>query len=124
MNLRDFDKIERKLGMETRDSAHHHAWLVHNGVTVATTKRSHGNNKFLPEDLIRKQLHLNRDQFAGLISCVVSRMTTLRFSPKRESSAKVHNPRNLRNLPLPRNSSQSLRLFVELLVSLVEDAYL
>jgi hypothetical protein len=73
MNLRDFATIERKLGMETRDSSHHHAWFVHNGVTVATTKRSHGNNKFIPEDLIRKQLHLNRDQLAGLISCVLSK---------------------------------------------------
>jgi hypothetical protein len=73
MNLRDFATIERKLGMETRDTSHHHAWFMHNGVTVATTKRSHGNNKFIPEDLIRKQLHLNRDQFDGLISCVVSK---------------------------------------------------
>lgn len=73
MNVRDFATIERKLGMETRDSSHHHAWFVQNGVTVATTKRSHGNNKFIPEDLIRKQLHLNRDQLAGLISCVLSK---------------------------------------------------
>jgi hypothetical protein len=73
MNLRDFDKIERKLGMETRDSSHHHAWFVHNGVTVARTKRSHGNNKFVPEDQIRKQLHVNQDQFLGLISCAVSK---------------------------------------------------
>ena len=73
MNLRDFATIERKLGMETRDSSHHHAWFVHNGVTVATTKRSHGNNKFIPEDLIRKQLHLNRDQLARLISCILSK---------------------------------------------------
>ena len=104
MNVRDFATIERKLGMETRDSSHHHAWFVQNGVTVATTKRSHGNNKFIPEDLIRKQLHLNRDQLAGLISCVLSRMTTSRFSPKRESSTKLHNPRNLCNRPAPRNS--------------------
>jgi hypothetical protein len=73
MNLRDFATIERKLGMQTRESSHHHAWFVHNGVTVATTKRSHGHNKFIPEDLIRKQLHLNSDQFAGLISCIVSK---------------------------------------------------
>lgn len=73
MNLRDFATIERKLGMETRDSSHHHAWFVHNGVTVARTKRSHGNNKFIPEDLIRKQLHVNQEQFSGLVSCVVSK---------------------------------------------------
>ena len=73
MNLRDFNTIERKLGMETRDSSHHHVWLVHNGVTVARTMRSHGNNKFIPEDRIRKQLHVDKDQFSGLISCVVSK---------------------------------------------------
>jgi hypothetical protein len=69
MNIRDFDIIERKLGLETRDTTHHHAWLVHDGVTVARTKRSHGNSKFVPEQLIRKQLHMNQEQFANLISC-------------------------------------------------------
>jgi hypothetical protein len=73
MNLRDFDLIEKKLGLETRDTTHHHAWFVHNGVTVARTKRSHGNSKYLPADLIRKQLHVTKDVFAGLISCTVSK---------------------------------------------------
>jgi hypothetical protein len=73
MKVHEFDKIERKLGMETRDSSHHHAWFVHGGVTVARTKRSHGNNKFIPEHLIRKQLHVDQDQFAGLQSCTVSK---------------------------------------------------
>jgi hypothetical protein len=31
-------------------------------------------------------------------------MTTLRFLPKRVSSTKLHDPRNLRPHPLPRNS--------------------
>lgn len=73
MKVHDFDKLERKLGMETRDSSHHHAWLVHNGITIARTKRSHGDKKFVPEHLIRKQLHVNQAQFAGLQSCSVSK---------------------------------------------------
>ena len=73
MKVHEFDKVINKLGMETRDTTHHHAWLIHNGVTVVRTKRSHGNRKFIPENLIRKQLHVNKDQFAGLQSCTVSK---------------------------------------------------
>jgi hypothetical protein len=73
MTAREFDTVVNKLKMKTRDTNHHHAWLVYNGVTVARTKRSHGNNKFIPEDLIRKQLHVSRDQFTGLYSCSVSK---------------------------------------------------
>ena len=73
MKVHEFDRVVNKLGMETSDSKHHHAWLVHNGITVVRTKRSHGNNKFIPEHLIRKQLHVNPDQFAGLHSCTVSK---------------------------------------------------
>lgn len=71
MKVRDFTTIENKLGMETRESSHHHAWLVHNGVTVVRTKRSHGDKKFIPEHLIRKQLHLDSNQFAELIGCTL-----------------------------------------------------
>lgn len=69
MDIRDFDTIERKLGLQTRDGKHHLAWFVYNGVTVARTMRSHGNNKYLPEHSIRKQLHLTSSQFAELIGC-------------------------------------------------------
>jgi len=73
MKVRDFDTIVNKLGMETRDSKHRHAWLVHEGATVVRTKRSHGNRKFIPEDLIRNQLHVDQEQFAGLNSCKISK---------------------------------------------------
>jgi hypothetical protein len=73
MNVRDFDRVVNKLDMETKDSKHHHAWFVYEGVTVARTKRSHGNNKFIPEDKIRKQLHVDQQQFVGLQSCTVSK---------------------------------------------------
>lgn len=73
MNANEFDRVIKKLEMETRDTTHYHAWLVHNGITVVRTKRSHGNNKYLPEHMIRKQLHLNQVQFTGLYSCTVSK---------------------------------------------------
>jgi hypothetical protein len=102
MNIRDFDKIERKLGMETRDSSHHHAWFVHNGVTVARTKRSHGNNKFIPEDLIRKQLHVNQDQFSGLISCVVSKDDYIKILTEKGVICEASQPKDAPPLPAPK----------------------
>jgi hypothetical protein len=69
MNLREFGVIEKKLGLQSREGKHHFAWFVYNGVTVARTMRSHGNNKYLPEHLIRKQLYLTSDQLAKLIAC-------------------------------------------------------
>lgn len=73
MKVREFEIIVNKLGMETRNSSERHAWLVHNGVTVVRTRRSHGNNKFMPEHQIRQQLKVNEEQFAGLISCSVKK---------------------------------------------------
>jgi hypothetical protein len=69
MNLREFGIVENKLRLQTQEGKHHFAWFVHNGVTVARTMRSHGNNKFIPEHKIRKQLHLTADQLAELIGC-------------------------------------------------------
>jgi hypothetical protein len=69
MDIRDFTAIENKLRLQTREGKHHFAWFVYNGVTVARTMRSHGNNKYLPENSIRKQLHLTANQFAELIGC-------------------------------------------------------
>ena len=73
MKSHEFDRVIKKLGMETRDTTHYHAWLVHEGVTVVRTMRSHGNNKYLPEHMIRKQLHLSQEQFRELYSCTVSK---------------------------------------------------
>jgi hypothetical protein len=79
MKVHEFDRVVKKLGMETRDSSHHHAWFVHDGVTVARTKRSHGNNKFIPEHLIRKQLHVDQREFSGLISCSVNKQDYIKI---------------------------------------------
>ncbi len=73
MKAREFDKVVAKLGMQTRDTDHRHAWLVHDGVTVARTKRSHGQGKSVPEFAVRRQLHVNEEQFTGLYSCTFSK---------------------------------------------------
>jgi len=71
MKAHEFEAIVKKLHMETRESKHRIAYFVHNGVRIVKTMRSHGNSKFIPEHLIRKQLHLNRDQFVSLYSCSI-----------------------------------------------------
>ncbi len=70
---REIDIIIKKLGMETRNSRDLHAWLVHNGMVVVRTRRSHGKSKYVPADKIRCQLKVNESQFAGLISCSVEK---------------------------------------------------
>ncbi|HXR40265.1 MAG TPA: hypothetical protein VN776_14290 [Terracidiphilus sp.] len=70
---REIDKIIRKLGMETRNTSDLHAWLVYDGVPVIKTRRSFGNSKYVPADKIRCQLKVNEQQFAGLISCDVTK---------------------------------------------------
>ena len=43
------------------------------GVPVVKTRRSFGNSKYVPADKIRCQLKVNEQQFAGLISCDVTK---------------------------------------------------
>lgn len=73
MKVHEFERIVSKLGMDTRNSYDRLAWLVHNGVTVVKTRRSHGSSKPLPGDKIRQQLKLNESQLSGLISCDVTK---------------------------------------------------
>lgn len=42
-------------------------------MTVVMTKRSPGNNKFIPEHLIRMQLHVDQEQFYGTTFFTVSK---------------------------------------------------
>jgi hypothetical protein len=79
MKAHEFERIVKKLGMETRNSYDRLAWLVHNGQMVVRTRRSHGAGKFLPKDKIRQQLKVNESQFAGLISCSVSKQDYLKI---------------------------------------------
>jgi hypothetical protein len=72
MKVHEFTKLENKLQLKTRNSGDRLAWFEHNGKSVVFTKRSHGN-KEPPENLIRQQLKVNETQFAGLLSCSVTR---------------------------------------------------
>lgn len=72
MKVHEFTKLENKLELKTRNSGDRLAWFIHDGKAVTFTKRSHGN-KDLPANLIRQQLRVNEGQFAGLISCQVTR---------------------------------------------------
>jgi hypothetical protein len=79
MKVHEFERIVNKLGMQTRNSYDRLAWLVHDGVTVVRTRRSHGKGKFVPADKIRQQLKVNEHQFAGLISCSVSKQDYIKI---------------------------------------------
>jgi hypothetical protein len=92
MKVHEFEKIVNKLGMQTRDTHDRLAWLVHDGVTVVRTRRSQGNSKHLPEHLIRQQLKINQEQFAGLISCNVSKDEYLKILAEKGIIAKKSAP--------------------------------
>ena len=72
MKVHEFEKIVNKLDLKVRNSRDRLAWFIHEGKTILSTKRSHGN-KEQPGHLIRQQLKLNEQQLAGLISCSVSK---------------------------------------------------
>ena len=71
MKVHEFDRLETKLRLKTRNSGDRLAWFEYDGKIIVRTKRSHGN-KDLPESLIRQQLKVNEKQFSGLLSCTVS----------------------------------------------------
>ena len=71
MKVHEFDRLESKLKLKTRNSGDRLAWFEYGGKVIVRTKRSHGN-KDLPENLIRQQLKVNERQFSSLISCDVS----------------------------------------------------
>lgn len=68
MKTHEFERIVKKLGLQTRNSGDRLAWFVYNGKVVVRTKRSQGN-KEQPGDKIRQQLKLNDQQLAELIGC-------------------------------------------------------
>jgi hypothetical protein len=71
MKVHEFGRLENKLNLKTRNSGDRLAWFEYDGKVIVRTKRSHGN-KDLPANLIRQQLKVNEQEFAGLISCSLS----------------------------------------------------
>jgi len=84
--VHEIDRIFRKLEMETRNSYDLLAFFVHNGVRILKTRRSHGKGKFVPANKIRQQLKVNEEQFAGLISCDVSKQDYIKILTQKASS--------------------------------------
>lgn len=98
MKTHEFEAIVRKLGLRTRNSGDRLAWFEYNGRTVVRTRRSHGN-KEQPGDMIRQQLKVNEEQFAGLIDCSVSLEDYVEIlRSKRIISDPESEPRRPRNL--------------------------
>ena len=82
MKVHDFDKLESKLRLKTRDAGDRLAWFEYGGKTITRTKRSHGN-KEPPAHLIRQQLKLNDQQFRGIITCTLYREDYVRILVKK-----------------------------------------
>lgn len=78
MKVREFEKIVNKLELKVRNARDRLAWFIHAGQTVLHTKRSHGN-KEVPGHLVRQQLKVNEQQFAGLIDCTVTKQDYVRL---------------------------------------------
>ncbi len=68
MKVHEFNRLESKLKLKVRNARDRLAWFEHDGKVITRTKRSHGN-KDLPSHLLRQQLKLNEQQFAGIIAC-------------------------------------------------------
>jgi len=71
MKVHEFGRLESKLKLKVRNAADRLAWFEYGGRVITRTKRSHGN-KDLPSNLIRQQLKLDENQFAGVLSCSLS----------------------------------------------------
>jgi len=69
MKAHEFGILESKLELKVRNSYDRLAWFEYNGKVIARTRRSHGKGFDLPKNLIRQQLKLNEEQFAGILSC-------------------------------------------------------
>jgi hypothetical protein len=70
MRAHEFDRIVKKLALQTRNTDHMHAWLEHEGKVIIKTKRSHGSK---PQPHHRYDSSLDEDRFSALVSCVLSR---------------------------------------------------
>lgn len=68
----DVDRIFKKLRMKTRDSKDRLAWFFFNNKPIVFTRRSHGRGDLgRIAHLIRQQLKVTEDQFAGLRDCPI-----------------------------------------------------
>jgi hypothetical protein len=69
----EFDRIERKLGLEGRNAKDRVLWFFYEGKRVVFTRRSHGSGDLPASHQIRQQLSVDEKQMRGLIDCSFSR---------------------------------------------------
>ena len=74
INAREFDRVTRKFGFETKNGRDLHAWLEVDGKKVARTRRSKKSSGDLPMwHSILQQLGLDEYQLRDAISCTLDR---------------------------------------------------
>lgn len=74
LNVRDFETLERKLDLRTREGSNHRlAWFEYDGKVVTRTRRSRGSGDLPHSDAIRQQLKLNEKQLSGILNCSIER---------------------------------------------------
>jgi hypothetical protein len=73
MKVHEFERLEAKLELRTRNTNDRHAWFEYEGKVITRTKRSHGRGFDLPRDLIRQQLKLSEHQLADILNCTLHR---------------------------------------------------
>ena len=69
----EFNRIEKKLELQCRNSFDRIAWFCHEGKKILKTRRSHQKGDLPAAHKIRNQLKLNESQFKDLISCELSK---------------------------------------------------
>ena len=78
LSAREFDRVVRKFGFETKHGRDLHAWLTVGGRVVVRTRRSKKSSGDLPMfHSIRQQLKLNDRQLRDAISCSLDRASYL-----------------------------------------------
>lgn len=75
IRARDFDRVIRKFGFQTRESHHLLAWLELDGKIVVRTKHSPtpGSRDLPAQYSIRRQMKLNEDEFRQAVNCSLGR---------------------------------------------------
>ncbi|NBB49797.1 hypothetical protein GVN24_16090 [Rhizobium sp. CRIBSB] len=76
LKTKELEKLFTKLQIEERKCSHHvRGFIVEGGRAVLPVHYSHGNKGLHGQNLhkFRKSLHLDNDQFSGLIKCTFSR---------------------------------------------------
>jgi hypothetical protein len=73
IKAQEFDRIVKKLGLQTRKGKDLLAWFEHEGRMITRTRRSHGSGDLPMQRSIPKQLMLTEQQVRDVIKCKLDR---------------------------------------------------